>query len=400
MLLNNALLAGLVLLGGVNVDVKPLSGPSIQGELVGVEADAVLVQRDGQTQRLPTLGLWEVIPVEPAEAMPSLTTFQVELVDGSHLLATRYRVVEGLAQCKLAGGEEIEIRTRAIHTVRFRDHATTPVLAAQWQEITSEKHSGDVIVIRRQESLDHLDGVLLDVRDDTVQFEFDGDKIDVNRQKLDGLIYYHPVARELPQRICQVVDSAGSRWNAKSLSLGQETIEVTSPAGVKIDLPLQRLAKLDFSSGNTVWLSDLEPEFVQRRPYVASRLPQPSLEQLFQPRRDLGMTGRPLSLDGVTYAKGLALTSRTEMVFRLTDDYRYFHAVAGIDDSVRDGGNLDLVISGDDKVLLTRTVTGREKSFPVDLDITGVKRLKILVDFGREMDIADHLDLCDARLTK
>ncbi len=400
MLLNNALLAGLVLLGGVNVDVKPLSGPSIQGELVGVEADAVLVQRDGQTQRLPTLGLWEVIPVEPAEAMPSLTTFQVELVDGSHLLATRYRVVEGLAQCKLAGGEEIEIRTRAIHTVRFRDHATTPVLAAQWQEITSEKHSGDVIVIRRQESLDHLDGVLLDVRDDTVQFEFDGDKIDVNRQKLDGLIYYHPVARELPQRICQVVDIAGSRWNAKSLSLGQETIEVTSPAGVKIDLPLQRLAKLDFSSGNTVWLSDLEPEFVQRRPYVASRLPQPSLEQLFQPRRDLGMTGRPLSLDGVTYAKGLALTSRTEMVFRLTDDYRYFHAVAGIDDSVRDGGNLDLVISGDDKVLLTRTVTGREKSFPVDLDITGVKRLKILVDFGREMDIADHLDLCDARLTK
>jgi len=400
MLLNNALLAGLVLLGGVNVDVKPLSGPSIQGELVGVEADAVLVQRDGQTQRLPTLGLWEVIPVEPAEAMPSLTTFQVELVDGSHLLATRYRVVEGLAQCKLAGGEEIEIRTRAIHTVRFRDHATTPVLAAQWQEITSEKHSGDVIVIRRQESLDHLDGVLLDVRDDTVQFEFDGDKIDVNRQKLDGLIYYHPVARELPQRICQVVDSAGSRWNAKSLSLGQETIEVTMAAGVKIDLPLQRLAKLDFSSGNTVWLSDLEPEFVQRRPYVASRLPQPSLEQLFQPRRDLGMTGRPLSLDGVTYAKGLALTSRTEMVFRLTDDYRYFHAVAGIDDSVRDGGNLDLVISGDDKVLLTRTVTGREKSFPVDLDITGVKRLKILVDFGREMDIADHLDLCDARLTK
>jgi hypothetical protein len=45
-------------------------------------------------------------------------------------------------------------------------------------------------------------------------------------------------------------------------------------------------------------------------------------------------------------------------------------------------------------------VTGRDKAFPVDLDITGVKRLKILVDFGEEMDIADHLNLCDARLTK
>ncbi|MCH5376834.1 MAG: NPCBM/NEW2 domain-containing protein, partial [Planctomycetes bacterium] len=137
-----------------------------------------------------------------------------------------------------------------------------------------------------------------------------------------------------------------------------------------------------------------------RRPYVASRLPQPSLERLFQPRRDIGMTGKPLSLDGVIYDKGLALTTRTEMVFRLLDDYRYFHAVVGIDDNVRDGGNLELVVSGDDKVLLTRTVTGREKSFPLDLDITGVKRLKILADFGQEMDIADHLDLCDARLTK
>jgi hypothetical protein len=233
-----------------------------------------------------------------------------------------------------------------------------------------------------------------------VSFEFDGDKIEVNRQKLDGLVYYHPIARQLPDRICQLIDVSGSRWSVQSLTLADGKIELTSPAGAKLTVPVERLGKLDFSSGNTVWLSDLEPEFVQRRPYVASRLPQPSLERLFQPRRDLGMTGKPLMLDGVTYKKGIAMISRTEMVFRLTEDFRNFHAMVGIDDAVRDGGNVELVISGDDRVLLSQTVTGRDKAFPVDLDITGVRRLKILVDFGEEMDIADHLNLCDARLTK
>jgi hypothetical protein len=76
------------------------------------------------------------------------------------------------------------------------------------------------------------------------------------------------------------------------------------------------------------------------------------------------------------------------------------HAIAGIDDNVRDGGHVELTITGDERVLLSRTVTGREASFPIDLDLQGVRRLKILVDFGKEMDIADHLNLCDARLTK
>jgi hypothetical protein len=399
-MLTYAFIAGLLLQSGVEVDVKPLTGPSLRAEWVGVEGDAMVMLQDGQPQKLPMSGLWEVVPVAPTETPAALITVWVELVDGSQLLATAYQVADGLAKMKLASGETLEIRTRAIHSVRFRDHSTSPALAKQWQEIAAEKHSGDVIVIRRQESLDHLDGALGNVSDETVNFEFDGDRIDVNRQKLDGLVYYHPLAGDLPDRVCQLLDASGSTWSVQSLAFSDGKIELTSPAGVKAMVPVQRLGKLDFSAGNAVWLSDLEPESVQRRPFVASRLPQPSLERLFQPRRDSGMTGKPLMLDGATYAKGLAMTSRTEMVFRLTEDFRYFHALVGIDDAVRDGGNVELVISGDDRVLLDRTVTGREKAIPVELDITGVRRLKILEDFGEEMDIADHLNLCDARLTK
>ncbi len=74
--------------------------------------------------------------------------------------------------------------------------------------------------------------------------------------------------------------------------------------------------------------------------------------------------------------------------------------MAGIDDRVRPAGNVRLVISGDDRELFAQTVTGSDEPLALNVDITGVKRLKILVDFGEQLDLADCLDLCDARITK
>ena len=58
-----------------------------------------------------------------------------------------------------------------------------------------------------------------------------------------------------------------------------------------------------------------------------------------------------------------------------------------------------LVIRGDDRVLFDREINGRDEPLPIALDVTGVVRLKILVDYGSDgSETADHLDLCDPRL--
>ena len=46
------------------------------------------------------------------------------------------------------------------------------------------------------------------------------------------------------------------------------------------------------------------------------------------------------------------------------------------------------------------SVTGLEPARRIEVDLTGVRRLTILVDFGDFGDVGDHLDLCDARLVK
>jgi hypothetical protein len=60
-----------------------------------------------------------------------------------------------------------------------------------------------------------------------------------------------------------------------------------------------------------------------------------------------------------------------------------------------------LVIRADENVVLEQTLTGEdEEPLAVDVDLTGARRLSILVDFGDKTDIADHLDLCEARIIK
>ena len=75
------------------------------------------------------------------------------------------------------------------------------------------------------------------------------------------------------------------------------------------------------------------------------------MKQFYAPRFDRGFDSRPLRLGGVDYRKGLALHSRTELVYRLPERFSRFLAVAGIADAVRPGGKVRLVVRGDDKVL-------------------------------------------------
>ena len=72
----------------------------------------------------------------------------------------------------------------------------------------------------------------------------------------------------------------------------------------------------------------------------------------------------------------------------------------GIDQAVAPLGNVHVVISGDGKTLLESDVRGSDQPQNLDLDVAGVRDLEILVDFGGDLDIADHLDLADAKVIK
>jgi hypothetical protein len=148
---------------------------------------------------------------------------------------------------------------------------------------------------------------------------------------------------------------------------------------------------LDFSLGKVRYLSQLEPREVKYTPFF---------DQVWTYYRDRPRDGGMLRLGNKEYARGLWIHSRTLLKYRLNAEYRRFQAVMGIDQAVAPLGNVHVVISGDEKVLHQSDVRGTDPPLNLDLDIAGVRELEILVDFGGDLDIADHLDLADAKVIK
>ncbi len=423
------LLATTLTIGDVTAKVATLDGDSVKGEIVGLSADTLALKTDGEDRMFAVRDLLSVTPQHNGSSSNApVGTFSgaiVELIDGSRLLGTRYTVANSKAKLKLTNGTEVEIPTRAILSVRLKSHDNRPELKQQWSDIVGSKIAGDTIIIRKEikvpvgdvkegekteYSLNPLDGVLRNVTDEVVEFDYAGDTVPVKRPKVEGFIYYHPAGRKIPAPICRIYGASGSQWLVRSLDLNKGAVTVESASGVRISLDLEKIVRFDFTAGNTTFLSDLAPERIEWRPYLDFGTTSEALIELNMPRMDRGFHEEKLSLfvkDETgqrvrrDFDKGISIHSRTLLAYRLPEDSKRFVAKTGISPSALGGGYVKLVISGDRKVLLEAVVKADDESpLVIDEDISGFKRLTILVDFGDNSDISDHLNLCNARITK
>jgi hypothetical protein len=379
-----------------NVELQTLNGQTVVGPIVAISTDRIGVDAPGGRTEYRTDELVALQVKEPASAPSPSPAVWVELVDGSSLVGQGFTARGDRAELRL-GSQALELSRKDLAAVRFQ--RPSDALAAEWTRIVETKTAGDLLVIRKGDSLDYHKGVIGDVTDSEVQFELDGDRLPVKRAKIAGLVYYQAPGRSLPDGTCRITDVEGSCWTARTLALADK-LEWTTPAGVRMSRTLAEVRRIDFASDKVVFLSDLQPESSQWTPFFELEKNLPALSQFFAPRTDRNLRGSRLQLDGRQYDKGLALHTRTKLVYRLPDRFRRLKATAGIDDLFRPNGVVRLVIQGDERVLMEATITGEEPPLAIDVDLSGVRRLTILADFGAGLDVGGHLLLCEARVIK
>ena len=382
---------------GLPVDVARLEGPAVQGELTAVSSAAVSLTVDGKTESLPLKNILEVRFKANDEntALPEQPAAVLQTVDGAVVSLKTVAVTAQTLSGEAPNLGQFQLPLTAVNAVRLTTAA--PDLEAAWNKLIPRERSQDWLVLKKGNVLDHLDGVVGTIDEKEVKFLLDGDEIPVQREKVFGVIYYRrdPASS---QAVCVARFGGGDTVPLKSIQGTGEQLTGVHASGATMNLATARLRSLDFSQGKVAYLSDLEPLDVKYTPYF---------ESIVWPyRRDRSLDGGKLRVGDHAYERGLAIHSRTELVFRAGRSYRKFRAVMGIDRSVLDTGNLEpgdvvvgVVIRGDDRVLFEGEVKGSDPPRELDLDVTGVRDLKILVDYAG-MDIADHLDLADARFLK
>ena len=336
----------------------------------------------------------------------------IELIDGARLRYDEFTVADRVAAVTaplLAAPASIS--TEKIRRVDLQP--PSPASEAAWRQLEQKEVTGDVLVVAQRdgESMDYLTGIVGNVTADQTEFKWDGEQIAVKRAKIAGIEFYHARVAAFPAAVCQLTTVDGSSIPARTIALAQSALEVTTPAGISVSIPLDQVVAADFSAGKLAFLSDLKPTESRWTPLIATPAGAQIARRHGEPRNDLSFAGSALTLlwkddplpdrrDIRTYAKGLALRSRTELTYRLPDKMRRFRTVAGIDPLSASQGHVELEILGDDRVLWQGEIDGQRPPVEIDVELGSARRLQIRVDYGKNLDYGDRLHLVEASVTK
>jgi NPCBM/NEW2 domain len=411
------LIAALALaaVGSTDVTATKLDGAVASGRLESWTASEVVVAAPAGDQKIPAA---ELLSLEFSKISDGDTGKPLlELIDGSILPSEGYVADKMQAQAELqppapAKPIHFDVPLTKVRSVRLKP--LDPDVLSQWREIRALAVPSDLIVVTKRggQSLDHLECVLGEVNDKEVVCQLDGQEVRVPRGKVAGLVYYRSAddTANAPSSIVKGPD--GLRVSAKSVRWQNDSLVADSGAGVSLTWPISGITSVDLSAGKLVVLSDLEPAAVRWQPLVSLPKAAERAAQFGQPRFNQSASGGPLTLaypnpgpaggspQNKAFAKGISLRSRTELVYRLPAGYTRFLAEAGIEPAASASGNVMLSVFGDDRLLVEQAIDGSDAPVTLDLNVAGVKRLRILVDYGENLDTGDWLNLCNARIVK
>ncbi len=182
----------------------------------------------------------------------------------------------------------------------------------------------------------------------------------------------------------------GSRLIASALAVNEKEAQVTLPDGAVWTFPAEALKCLQPLSGKARYLSDLTAESYRHLPFLSQSWPY---------RNDANATGTQLRAAGHPFAKGIGMHSAARLTYRLDKRYHRFAAEVALDDQVGDRGAATFGVYVDDKLAWkSDMIRGGMPPVPVEVDVTGGKRLSLIVEFGDRGDELDRANWLDARL--
>ena len=392
-----------------------LSGEEKTGELLDFNAATVRLDTLTGPVEIAIDQVERVHLRDAARSKPENVIQDIRLVDGSRFSAKEFTVKKRAANFFQIGDGSLpplEIETRNIDWVRTN---LSEAINSEWNAAVENVIKADALLIAKEGAIDSLEGLIQDISETTIDFKFDDDLINVKRSKVSGVRFYHAAGRRFPTTLCSIGTISGDRFMARSIGLESETLEVNLVAGDSIKLSLEQVSEFDFTVGKLLYVSDINDIAHQWAPQIESGPLASQLGQLLTWQRDLNLQKRRLRLFSATsfsasdistgsqrnFRKGIAVRSGTKLAFDVPGDFKRLTGVAGIDPAVRPQGDVLLKISADGKQIYSSEITGQDQEPKmIDVDLKSAKRIVVHVDYGKNSDVADHLNLCNLRLIR
>lgn len=423
----------LAVAAGPEVRVTTIDEAAHAGTLREWTAEQVVLQGVNGDE-LAKLDLKQVLRADFPNAVPDqqpAAQVTVRFVDGSFVSGSQFtsrgdRATIAGAHDQDDASPALDVPLAAVRSVKLgtpgaQEAALAATLDSEWQDILALRPAGDLIVIWRASAgrLNYVEGTLGDVGLESVEFVLDGETIQVNRDRVFGLVFYRKPLSDDASPPAVIVEGSAVRVAADRVTLEDSDFVIDSALLGEIRLPATRVAVIDYSAGQLVYLSDLEPVRAEWTPAPGAAALVPLFGKVARDRSfysaQLELEYPAASLDPeqttsagipqrVSCRKGLAIRSRTEVTYRIPPGYPRWRATAGIAPRFRAVGQVELRVLGDGQELLQQTIDGRNPPIELQCDVEGVRELTIVVGFGSndriDLGSGDILHLCNARITK
>lgn len=396
--------------------VRTLDGNTVQGTVASWDQSGLELSASGSLQRIPRSELAELTFRANDSASTTTPAVEVLLGDGSVIPAgdcevqgEQIRILEPIGAAKAQ--PEWNLPVNAVNSLRFDLSETGQ--DEVWRQLTQRARTSDMLVVHKKSSgtLDFVEGVVKQVTAEAVTIELDEEPMEVPRKKAFGIVFYRRDPEQLPTTSMKLRGPHRLLLVARDVRLGDDVVAIDLLGGATLQLQPESLAGLEFTHDSLRYLVDLKPDEVSVRWQPFFKLPADSnlLVQWGKPRVNESFHGGPLRLvlqqadmqpTIREFERGIAMRSRSEATYQLPSEYRALEALVGMDPAAHADADALLIIEADGQSLGEWRLARNEAAKSIDVDISGKRTLRLLVDYGSGTDSGDVVHICEPRLVK
>ncbi len=381
--------------------VKTLAGVEKRGEIISISEQEVKLRIAGKDEVVPGADVVDIL-FQSAKQAPTgpYPYLEVALSDGTKLRCQALALRGKKVHVRLFSGLSAEFDFAALHYLLCDAH--DDAFNKDFKQRVAKREIQDVLYLvdRQNPKKNNTYEGFVGEADETgrsLTFNPGGGALTITMDRVRGIILSQQAAKPV-KPLCKLHDNFGNLLVVAKFSATDEGYRIETPGGLKLELSTPMVQRIDLSPGKIAWLSDMEPLEAKVTPILSG---------ISHYRRGddngkaVNLEGGQMSLGRRVYQKGLAVHSRTELVYDVTG-FNHFKCVVGIDDLVTGPAHAIVVIEDDNgnKLLPPTPVSSRDKPRELDIKIKGVSKLRILVEYGEDLDLGDHVDFADARVTK
>jgi hypothetical protein len=385
-------LAALALQNPAREGTQEAAQPQVLFELATGEVSArPLAQVDiDDLARVPAALLrFEGLPVLESPVDPE-DYARIDLASGGRVHGRLEGGREELLDLRLRGQTRLRLSIEEIASLRIPSR-----FPASWTEPIVAADQGDRLYRTQGSGLDRIDGTLEGFSDLGVSMETPiGSKVFPWPEVAALFVEVFDEERQAPlERGAVVVDLFdGSRLPLVFQRLSPAGLDLLTPAGRGLRVPLPLVAEVLIEGRGVRFLSDVEP----RRAEPSAPFGD-DLGMVWPTRRDLSTSGAPLRAGGHVWTRGIGVHAPSRIEYVLDGSWTKLRGRVAIDDEVillPARGSVQFRVSTGERLLWESPVL-RGGDAPLEmpaLDLSGATTLVLEVDMADELHVGDRAD--------